>query len=418
LILAIGVDNMFIIVGTKERIKAQNVAHLMGLTMKEVKNFIIKVGPSITTAAFSECLAFAVGYMTNIPALQSFCLAATFAVLVDYFLQMTVFVAFVTFDEMRIRDKRYDILPCIKAAEVTPPEKESWLTKFLSGSYFDFISLFPMKVIIILIYIGLIVCSIFGLKYIPLGLNQMVSVIQGNNLYNYFDLQYKYGEVGPPAYLVLYNIDYNNQTNLQIIDDLSDQLSQLTSVKPPVYSWYKDFKKFMDRNYLDTYEKVCNPELDYIKTLPMDMQIKKFLEVKIDSDCCTKNALCGEQYVYDINFNEEGIIDATRLRFQHVALSNQSVYIDSFIQTRKVVKRFSDKFALMKNTSNKHKINSKEVEIEAAFPYSLFYVYYDQYTFIQGISLMNVIIALLAIFTAVQLIMNVKSAFIVTEYLH
>lgn len=36
LILAIGVDNMFIIVGAKERIKASNLSNLIGLTLKEV----------------------------------------------------------------------------------------------------------------------------------------------------------------------------------------------------------------------------------------------------------------------------------------------------------------------------------------------------------------------------------------------
>ena len=36
LILAIGVDNMFIIVGTVERKKSSNISNLMGLTLKEV----------------------------------------------------------------------------------------------------------------------------------------------------------------------------------------------------------------------------------------------------------------------------------------------------------------------------------------------------------------------------------------------
>ena len=37
LILAIGVDNMFIIVGTKERKKSANICNLMGLTLQEVR---------------------------------------------------------------------------------------------------------------------------------------------------------------------------------------------------------------------------------------------------------------------------------------------------------------------------------------------------------------------------------------------
>ena len=77
--------------------------------------------------------------MTNIPALQSFCLAATFAVLVDYFLQITVFVALVTFDEMRIKSGRYDLLPCIKSKGIIEHPGDSWLQKFLSEGFLNFI---------------------------------------------------------------------------------------------------------------------------------------------------------------------------------------------------------------------------------------------------------------------------------------
>ncbi len=71
LVLAIGVDNMFIILGAKDKKNIEDLYDHIGSTLKEV-------GPSITTAAFGESLAFFVGYLTKIPALQSFCLAAAF----------------------------------------------------------------------------------------------------------------------------------------------------------------------------------------------------------------------------------------------------------------------------------------------------------------------------------------------------
>ena len=46
------------------------------------------VCPSILAAATSECLAFAVGALTNIPALQEFCTVAAVAVLADFILQV------------------------------------------------------------------------------------------------------------------------------------------------------------------------------------------------------------------------------------------------------------------------------------------------------------------------------------------
>jgi Niemann-Pick C1 protein len=66
LILAIGVDNMFII---SSAVKGSH-----GKTLKErVRGGMAEVGPSITAAAVSEILAFLVGTFTNIPALQTFC---------------------------------------------------------------------------------------------------------------------------------------------------------------------------------------------------------------------------------------------------------------------------------------------------------------------------------------------------------
>jgi Niemann-Pick C1 protein len=67
LILAIGVDNMFIIVRAEQEVdeKVTNIEERVALALKEV-------GPSIFTAAFCESLAFFVGMLTGVPALVSF----------------------------------------------------------------------------------------------------------------------------------------------------------------------------------------------------------------------------------------------------------------------------------------------------------------------------------------------------------
>ena len=68
LLLAIGVDNMFLISSTFNRVNgAKDLPDKFGKTLKDV-------GPSITTAALCESLAFLMGSMTKMPALQSFCI--------------------------------------------------------------------------------------------------------------------------------------------------------------------------------------------------------------------------------------------------------------------------------------------------------------------------------------------------------
>ena len=62
-----------------------------------------EVGPSVSAAAVSECLAFAVGSLTRIPALQQFCVVAGLAVLIDYVMQLTWFLAALSVDARRAK---------------------------------------------------------------------------------------------------------------------------------------------------------------------------------------------------------------------------------------------------------------------------------------------------------------------------
>ena len=97
LILAIGVDNMFLIARAEREVPANvtSVEERIGFAMKEI-------GPSIFTAALCESLAFFIGLLTDVPALQNFCLVAGLGVAVDFLLQMTIFVGALAIDNKRI----------------------------------------------------------------------------------------------------------------------------------------------------------------------------------------------------------------------------------------------------------------------------------------------------------------------------
>ena len=109
LILAIGVDNMFLI-SRAERNVPDHVKDMELRTAYALK----EIGPSIFTAAFCEALAFFIGMLCDIPALSSFCLVAGIAVIADFVLQMTFFLAVVSLDGKRIQSGRYDCCFCIK----------------------------------------------------------------------------------------------------------------------------------------------------------------------------------------------------------------------------------------------------------------------------------------------------------------
>ena len=76
--------------------------------------------------------------------------------------------------------------------------------------------------------------------------------------------------------------------------------------------------------------------------------MREFIKIEIDSDCCQKYGICGEQYSLDIVFNDQGQVETTRFRFMHQPLKSQQDYIDALVETR----RATDKYApfLTQNT--------------------------------------------------------------------
>lgn len=97
LILAIGVDNMFLISRAERNIPShvKDIELRIAYAMKEI-------GPSIFAAAFCEALAFFIGMLTDVPALYSFCLVAGLSVVADFVLQITFFIAALSLDGKRI----------------------------------------------------------------------------------------------------------------------------------------------------------------------------------------------------------------------------------------------------------------------------------------------------------------------------
>lgn len=113
LVLAIGVDNMFLL--------AQLEANLAGIfdVRDRIQACLGAAGPSIALASLCEVLAFAVAAATPMPAVRSFAIVAAVAVLLDFLLQLTAFVAFLSLTSERRRD---GTLVCFQCWRPTSPE--------------------------------------------------------------------------------------------------------------------------------------------------------------------------------------------------------------------------------------------------------------------------------------------------------
>ncbi len=208
LVLAIGVDNMFLI----SRAERDIPHHIKSMELRAA--YALKeIGPSIFTAAFCEGLAFFIGMMTDVPALWSFCLVAGIAIVADFFLQITMFIAALTLDGKRIQSNRADILFCIKVSEKKKPRKE-WIKSLFEKFYVPFLFHPISEILVYIMAICLFIMGICACIKLPLGLNQNTSLVDGSDPGKFFDTQYIYGNAGPPAYLVFKNINYTHQYNL------------------------------------------------------------------------------------------------------------------------------------------------------------------------------------------------------------
>ena len=67
----------------------------------QIARIVGRVGPAMLLTSVSESIAFFLGALTPMPAVRLFSLYAGMSVLIDFFLQITIFVTFITLDHKR-----------------------------------------------------------------------------------------------------------------------------------------------------------------------------------------------------------------------------------------------------------------------------------------------------------------------------
>jgi len=105
LVLAVGVDNIFIMVQTYQR-----TARLEGEDHAEhIGRVVAHVAPSMLLSSISESCCFFLGGLSDMPAVRAFAFYAGAALLIDFLMQITCFVALLSLDVKRQEEDRYDI---------------------------------------------------------------------------------------------------------------------------------------------------------------------------------------------------------------------------------------------------------------------------------------------------------------------
>ncbi|XP_010242906.1 PREDICTED: Niemann-Pick C1 protein-like [Nelumbo nucifera] len=432
LVLAVGVDNMCILVHAVKRQPLE--LPLEG----RISNALVEVGPSITLASLSEVLAFAVGSFIPMPACRVFSMFAALAVLLDFLLQVTAFVALIVFDSLRAEDHRVDCFPCIKIpSSSSEPDggigqrKPGLLARYMKEVHAPVLSLWGVKIVVVAIFIALALASIALCSRIQPGLEQKIVLPRDSYLQGYFNNVSEHLRVGPPLYFVVKNYNYSSEsrhTNQLCSISQCDSNSLLNEIAraslvpessyiaKPAASWLDDFlvwispeafgccRKFTNGSYCPPADQppCCSPDesscgvggvckdcttcfrhSDLHNDRPSTAQFREklpwFLDALPSADCA-KGGHGAYTSSVDLNGYNSGIIQASEFRTYHTPLNKQSDYVNSMRAAREFSSRVSD---------------SLGIEI---FPYSVFYMFFEQYLDIWRTALINLAIALGAVF--------------------
>ncbi|PPQ77710.1 hypothetical protein CVT25_011145 [Psilocybe cyanescens] len=454
LVLAVGVDNVFILVHELDR---QNFLHgpnasaqayqgpgfsapmsptyshrspfdsthdeidaasmpLYLVPEERVARTLAKMGPSILLSTITETLAFALGALVPMPAVRNFALYAAGSVLLNATLQVTVFMSALLLDLKRYEDSRVDCFPCIRLppriALLDAPNTSSGLgtiARFIRRYYAPFLLKPFTKAAVLISFSGIFVASVISIQHIQLGLDQRLALPSESYLVDYFDNLDAYLDIGPPVYFVSRDIDVTHRDGQQALcgrfttcDDYSvanwleaeRKRPKSSFIAEPTASWIDDFLGWLNpsiatccRVRIDDPSVFCRPrdsEDDCqpcyqdkqpgwnitMDGLPENEEFMKYFKQwwisPTDEDC----PLAGKaSFGSAIALTDTGDkIEASHFRTFHSPLKTQEDFINAFAAAH----RIADEISADTGAS--------------VFPYSLFYVFFDQYAHIVAIT--------------------------------
>lgn len=505
LVLAVGVDNIFILVQNYQRVKrAENE------TLEEqISRIVGKVGPSMLLTSSAESLAFLLGALTPMPAVRIFSLYAALAVFIDFILQITCFVSLMTLDCRRELANRYNFCCCfskstrtdddelggsldrrisssknsiIATSQPSPNNPESptssmhkpddvdtttaqpiveqfaadesnssagLLFDLFKNYYAPFLLNAKVRPIVIITFLGLFCTSLALLPKVEIGLDQKLSMPKDSYVLDYFLALEKYLSVGVPVYFVLKNVDDYSLVPRQNmicssagcdIDSMLNQINQAslqpdyTTIAVPANSWLDDYFDWLssgDCCRVHSNGSFCpstSPDYDQCTACSITFQsdtnrpirddFYKYFKFYISDNPgikCAKggHAAYGEAIEMLNGTDGSYSIGATFFMGYHKVGVTSKDFIDSLKNSldisANITQSMRDKMRTKTNDTNL--IDSIEV-----VPYSLPYVFYEQYLTIWHDAAFNLTISLLAIFIVSTILLGLDfySSFLIS----
>ncbi|KAI7895499.1 sterol-sensing domain of SREBP cleavage-activation-domain-containing protein [Mucor mucedo] len=441
LVLAVGVDNIFILCHEYARRK-EELGQDESIEERAAKT-LGKMGPSILLSSLGETIAFGLGTLVTMPAVSSFAIVASIAVFVDFVLQVTCFVSCLVLDAYREENNRIDCVPCVQIRAPEPVEKEGILTSVFKHHYVPLLLNRTVRYLVCFAFLGLFAIGLSLAPQLPLGLDQRIALPSDSYLVQYFNDLNQYFNVGPPVYFVvkgsnLTDVDEQrkicgafpscHERSLANVLEGERKRPEVSYIGEPTSVWLDDYfhwlnpavgccrlknalkaPTMMSRRRLSELERPyyskkwelcgewetdctdCNENWDVsMKTFPQGKEFLEFYDVWIDmapDESCPLGgkAAYGDAIVTDhvaVNIN------ASHFRTFHTPLRNQDEFIAAYASARRIAEGLS-----------------QELNLEV-YPYSVFYIFFEQYTYIVSMAFQILGTAIVSIFVVTSLLLG------------
>jgi Niemann-Pick C1 protein len=424
IVLAVGVDNIFLIVHEFERV---NVSHSDDMVEDRIAKALGRMGPSILLSAITETIAFSLGAFVGMPAVRNFAVYAAGAVFINALLQVTMFISVLALNQRRVEDRRSDCFPCIQIKDAGVQlggssgnsyprayegQDEGILQAFIRKHYAPTLLGKKVKVAVIVIFLGFFAAGIALMPEVSLGLDQRVAIPDDSYLIPYFNDLYDYFESGPPVYFITRELNVTQRVHQQELcarfttceqESLTNILESerkrpdISYIAASTASWIDDYFRWLDpasgECCLDG-RKTCFEDRDpawniTLYGMPEGDEfihyIQKWLNSPTDASCAL-----GGQASYSTALvvdSERDTIPASHFRTSHTPLRSQEDFIAAYASARRI--------------SN----NIKESTGVEVFPYSVFYIFFDQYASIVRLTatLLGSALALILVISSILL---------------
>ncbi|CAO1618469.1 unnamed protein product [Jaminaea pallidilutea] len=373
---------------------------------------LARIGPSILLSSSTQISAFLLGAVVPMPAVRNFALYAALSMLIVVLLQCTCFVAAMKLDADRTESSRIDCLPCLRldrgialsGDSQVPHASEGALGRFIRRWYASTLVQPAVKKAVLAVFGGLLVFSLIGAHKVEMGLDQRLALPSTSYLRDYFNSLDAFLDVGPPTYFVARKVKPEARPGQQALcgrfttcNDLSlanvlegeRKRPDASFLAEPASSWIDDFLTYLNpvlesccRVKKANPNEFCGPRDPDIRCkpcfqdreppwnitlsgMPEDDEFMRYLDHWLQAPT-NEDCPLGGQASYSAAVSRDNAgkgISASHFRTYHTPLRSQADFIDALRSAERISESINE-------------ANGPEFEV---FPYSIFYVFFDQY---------------------------------------